>query len=225
MSGPILYLVIFIISYLLGSFQSSYIFGKTIKKVDIRNYGSGNPGATNAIRVFGFKFGMVCLLIDALKGALAILIVKLLLGNEDIAVELIAGFFVILGHNYPFYMGFKGGKGVAATIGIMLMINWKIALIAAVPSILIMVIFRVMSVASLTFQVFCFILLVFSNMGDGSLYFIALAAALYPLMSFWRHRQNIVRVIYGDEPKLWGKGKVKIDINEKKEDEEVEENK
>ncbi|MDD6807079.1 MAG: glycerol-3-phosphate 1-O-acyltransferase PlsY [Oscillospiraceae bacterium] len=214
MNEPMLIIVIFLICYLLGSFQSSYIFGKTIKKVDIRNYGSGNPGATNAIRVFGFKFGMVCLLIDALKGALAILLVQLILGDENILIELLAGFFVIIGHNYPFYMGFKGGKGVAATIGIMLMINWKVALIAAIPSIIMMVAFRIMSVASLTFQTVCFIALVLVNITSENLYSVALAAALYPLMSFLRHRKNIVRVFYGEEPRLWGKGKAEIKIDE-----------
>ena len=203
-------------SYLLGSFQPSYLFGKAIKHVDIRNYGSGNSGATNAIRVFGFKFGMVCLLIDAGKGALAVGLVKIFLspavvGSESLCVllQLISGIFVILGHNYPFYMHFRGGKGIAASLGIMLVINWKIFLIAAVPALLVLFIFRIMSVASLTFEFVVFVLFIIFYFSTPSFYWIVLAAAFYPFSSFYRHRNNLSRLVAGEEPKLWGKGSKK----------------
>ena len=154
----ILPLLSLVLSYLIGSFQSSYIFGKLLKKVDIRDYGSGNPGATNAIRVFGFKFGMACLIIDALKGVLAVYIVKTLFGADFITLQLAAGIAAILGHNYPFYMGFKGGKGVAASLGIILFIDWRVFVFAGFPAILILLITRIMSVASLSFE---FLVLVF----------------------------------------------------------------
>ncbi len=200
------------LSYLIGSFQPSYIFGKLIKKVDIRDYGSGNPGATNAIRVFGVKFGMMCLIIDALKGALAVLIVKFLFGPEWIQLQLAAGIAAIFGHNYPFYMGFKGGKGVAATLGIILMVDWRVFVLAGTPAILILLITRIMSVASLTFQFLTLVFFIFFNITNDSLISIAVTAALYPLISFWRHRQNISRLIAGEEPKLWGKGSKKITL-------------
>ena len=147
----ILYIVLALLgSYLIGCLQPSYLLGKAIKHVDIRDYGSGNSGATNAIRVFGFKFGMVCLLIDAAKGALAVLLVKLFLGPDvvgsegaAILLQLCCGLCVILGHNYPFYMHFRGGKGVAASIGILLMVDWRLILIAGIPALLVMVLSRI----------------------------------------------------------------------------------
>lgn len=201
-----------ILSYLIGSLQPSYLLGKAIKHVDIRDYGSGNSGATNAIRVFGFKFGMVCLLIDAAKGALTILAVKLLIGpmlenaGASILLQLCCGLCVILGHNYPFYMHFRGGKGVAASIGIFLMIDWRLFFIAGIPAILVMVFSRMMSVASLTMETLSFVGLAILCFHMDFYYGILLAAALYPAMSFWRHRDNLIRLAHGEESKLWGKG-------------------
>ncbi len=209
------------LSYLIGSFQPSYIFGKLIKKVDIRDYGSGNPGATNAIRVFGVKFGMMCLLIDALKGAIAVLIVKYAFGPDDIALQLIAGIAAIFGHNYPFYMGFKGGKGVAATLGIILMIDWRVFVCAGTPAILTLLITRIMSISSLLFQLLTLVFFIFFNITNNHLISIAVTAALYPLISFWRHRQNISRLIAGEEPKLWGKGSKKISLDKNVPDETI----
>lgn len=200
-------------SYLIGSLQPSYLLGKAIKHVDVRDYGSGNSGATNAIRVFGIKFGMVCLLIDALKGLLAILLVKLFLGPDVLGsvgaarlLQLCCGLCVILGHNYPFYMQFRGGKGVAASIGILLMIDWRLLLIAGIPALLVMVLSRMMSVASLTFETLCFVGLAILCFHMDFYYGILLAAFCYPAMSFWRHRSNLVRIAHGEESRLWGKG-------------------
>lgn len=204
-------------AYLLGSFQTSYLFGKLIKKVDIRNYGSGNPGATNAIRVFGAKFGMSVLIIDALKGALAIAVPKFLFGSTDVAAELLVGIFAIIGHNYPFYMGFKGGKGVAASIGIILMIDWRAFLIAGIPALIVLVVTRTMSVASLSFEFLSFVSFFALYFADKNLFWIVVTAALYPLMSFYRHRKNIINLLEGNEKKLWGKGSedIRIDKNNK----------
>ena len=204
----------FVGSYLVGSIQPSYLFGKAVKHVDIRDYGSGNSGATNAIRVFGFKFGMLCLLIDAGKRALVVGLVKLLLGPERLGgstslavlIQLICGIFVILGHNYPFYMHFRGGKGIAASLGIILVINWKIFLFAGIPALLVLLIFRIMSVASLTFELVVFILFTIVYYDTHDYYWITLAAAAYPFIAFFRHRNNLSRLVAGEEPRLWGKG-------------------
>lgn len=210
----ILFLILALLgSYLIGSLQPSYLLGKAIKHVDIRDYGSGNSGATNAIRVFGLPFGMTCLLIDALKGLVAILLVKLflgpdVLGSEGAAIlfQLCCGLCVILGHNYPFYMHFRGGKGVAASIGILLMIDWRLFLIAGIPALLILLIGRIMSVASLSFETLCFVGLAILCFHMDFYYLILLAAFCYPAMSFWRHRTNLVRLAHGEESRLWGKG-------------------
>ena len=202
-----------LISYLLGSFQASYLFGKAIKKVDIRNYGSGNPGATNAIRVFGLKFGLMCLFVDALKGFLAIILIKAFFGPELLLLQLISGIFVVLGHNHPFYMGFKGGKGVAATIGIVLAIDWRIFLLAGLPALIVLLLTRIMSLASLSFEFLIFVFFIFFNFQSADLLYISLISVLYPVVSFWRHKNNIFRLISGEEPKLFGKGSKKVVIN------------
>lgn len=199
-------------SYLLGSFQPSYLLGKAIKHVDIRDYGSGNSGATNAIRVFGAKFGFTCLAIDAGKGALAIGLVKIFLGPSVLGpslstlLQLICGICVILGHNYPFYMNFRGGKGIAASLGIILVINWKVFLVAGIPSIAILLIFRIMSVASLSFEFLSFVMFAIFYFPYPNYIWITLAAAVYPVLAFYRHRNNLSRLVAGKEPRLWGKG-------------------
>ena len=212
-TSTIIYIILALIgSYLLGSLQPSYLLGKALKHVDIRDYGSGNSGATNAIRVFGFKFGMVCLLIDAAKGALAVLLVKFLLGSllptagASTLLQLVCGLCVILGHNYPFYMHFRGGKGVAASIGILLSVDWRLVLIAGIPALIVMALSRTMSVASLSFETLSFVGLAILNLHESCYAGILVAALLYPAMSFWRHRSNLVRLAHGEESKLWGEG-------------------
>ncbi|TAH63236.1 MAG: glycerol-3-phosphate acyltransferase, partial [Gottschalkiaceae bacterium] len=122
-------IIIAIISYLLGNFATSYILGKIFKKTDIRMHGSGNAGATNALRVFGIKLAAATFLFDALKGVLAVIIGRMILGDIG---GYIGGVFVVVGHNWPIVLRFKGGKGVASTIGVALTINYKIALICIV---------------------------------------------------------------------------------------------
>ena len=211
----LVFAVVFL-SYFVGTFQSSYLLGKAVYKKDVRDYGSHNAGATNAIRVFGLKFGMLCLLLDALKGALAVLLTKAIVSghvtsepSRIVLLELICGLITVLGHNHPFYMGFKGGKGVAATIGVMFAIDWRIALIAGVPALLIMVAFRFMSVASLTFETLCFLCFTIFYFGTPESYLIAIGALYYPVISFYRHKENIKRLASGEEPRLWGKGSKK----------------
>lgn len=204
-------IAVFAISYLLGSIQPSYILGKKLKHVDIRDFGSGNSGATNAIRVFGIRFGIGCLLIDAAKGSIAIAIAKYIFNPNvidpsiSILLQLLCGLFVILGHNHPFYMDFQGGKGIAASIGILLTIDYRLFFIAGIPALLIMVIFRYMSVASLTFEFLSFVGITFLNFKEGTFYWVAIIAAFYPIIAFYRHKANIKRLATGTEPKLWSK--------------------
>src|SRR5690554_5690347 len=116
-----------VIGYLLGNIQSAYILGKLIKKVDIRTMGQGNAGASNAVESLGWKFGALVAFIDVLKGAVSIFLVKQLfnveLNSEGAFLLYLAGYTAILGHIYPFYMNFKGGKGTATLIGILIGLN------------------------------------------------------------------------------------------------------
>src|SRR5690554_4139407 len=108
------------VSYLLGCFSSAYFLGKMAKNIDIREYGSGNAGATNALRVMGKKIGALTFILDILKGIIAVIIGNKLLGLDG---KLLAGIFVVLGHNFPVFLNFKGGKGVATSLGVLMMVN------------------------------------------------------------------------------------------------------
>ena len=131
-----------VISYLIGSVNFSILLSRIISGKDIRESGSGNAGATNMLRTYGKKMGVITLLLDILKGVIAILGCRVLFGEAADTLAYIAGVFVALGHNFPLYFGFKGGKGVATSLGVILMLDWKVGLIVAVCAIAVMAITR-----------------------------------------------------------------------------------
>ncbi len=200
------YLIGILVGYLIGCLQTSYIVGKVTKNIDIRDYGSGNAGATNAIRVFGRKTGMFCLIIDALKGVAAILIARYFLDGTTL-ILLITGFGVILGHNYPFYMNFKGGKGIAASLGIFIAIDYRVFFLAGIPSLILLAATKYMSLASLSYSLLLilFMGIFYYNQPQGML--IILVTAAYTALAFWRHRENLKRLASGTERKIGKKEK------------------
>ena len=129
-----------IISYLIGSISFSVIFTKKFAGFDVREKGSKNAGSTNVLRTAGKKIAIITLLCDILKGIVAVLLAKFMgeqYGHDNIAVLVqIAALFVALGHTFPIFFGFKGGKGVATSLGVLLLINWKLGLILMVLHIL-----------------------------------------------------------------------------------------
>ncbi|MET1249813.1 glycerol-3-phosphate 1-O-acyltransferase PlsY [Sporolactobacillus sp. STCC-11] len=186
-----------IVSYLIGSISFSYLITKKIKKIDIRKTGSGNAGATNTMRVLGTGPAIGVLLLDVLKGIVCVLIARAL-GLPDWAVAL-SGFASIIGHDFPVYFGFKGGKGVATTIGVFFMIMPLYALIAGILTILIIAATRFVSLGSLFFLIATPVLgWIFSDYSSGVL----VASFLILLLAFYQHRANIVRLIHGNENKL-----------------------
>ncbi|MCQ2010086.1 MAG: glycerol-3-phosphate 1-O-acyltransferase PlsY [Sporolactobacillus sp.] len=186
-----------IISYLIGSISFSYLITKKIKKIDIRQTGSGNAGATNTMRVLGTGPAVGVLILDVLKGVVCILMANLL-GLPDWAVAL-SGLAAIIGHDFPIYYGFKGGKGVATTIGVFFMIMPLFALIAGVITILIIAVTRFVSLGSLFFLLFTPILgWIIHGYSAGVL----VVAFLITVLAFYQHRANIVRLIQGKENKL-----------------------
>ena len=143
-----------IVSYLIGSVNFSILLSKMLSGKDIRESGSGNAGATNMLRTYGKKMGVITLLLDVLKGIVVILLsrlVKNIAGTDEIypVISYIAGVCVILGHNFPLYFGFKGGKGVATSLGVVLMLDWKVGLIVAVVAIAVMAVTRYVSLGSI----------------------------------------------------------------------------
>ncbi|MGP4078332.1 glycerol-3-phosphate 1-O-acyltransferase PlsY [Pseudalkalibacillus sp. R45] len=196
-------IVVSIIGYLIGSISFSYLIAKKIKKIDIRTQGSGNAGATNTLRLLGWGPAITVLLLDASKGIVAVLL-SYLVGVEG-WIAFIAGLFAIIGHNWPIYYGFKGGKGVATTIGVFAILVFVPALISGIVAILTIAITRYVSLGSLIFMFLTPVLtLIF---GDYDTNYIILATII-GLLSLWRHRQNIQRLVKGTESKLGQKKEV-----------------
>ena len=212
----------FVIGYLLGLIQTAYIYGK-LHGIDIRDYGSGNAGTTNALRVLGKKAGLVVFLGDLLKAALACIIARIVGVHyfPDIVYPMIlwAGFGAVMGHNYPFYMGFKGGKGIAATAGIILgVLDWRIMVICLVAFITTVAITRYVSLGSLIVVTLFFLTFLCLGMWGKILNpatGIAFAGAeltesyiiifLFGCLAFYRHKANIIRLAHGEENKIFAK--------------------
>lgn len=189
--------VVFILSYLIGSISFSYLITKKIKKIDIRKTGSGNAGATNTQRVLGTRWAVGVLLLDVLKGIVCVLIARVL-GLADWAV-VAAGLCAIIGHDFPVYFGFKGGKGVATTIGVFLLIFPLYALIAGVIAILSIILTRYVSLGSLIFLLFTPVFVWLIGKGPWQ---VLIPAFLIAALAYYQHRANIGRLIHGNENKL-----------------------
>lgn len=191
------YIIIAIISYLLGNISFAYILGKLFTKKDVRDYGSGNAGATNALRAFGKKIGAMVFAGDVLKGVAAVLIGR----NFGGAVgSYLAGAFVIIGHNWPVLLNFKGGKGVATTIGVMLIINPHVTFVCFIFGFLVIVFTRTVSLGSIVGMALAPVSTIIAvNPFDLKLFIFCLLIAS---MSIYRHKENIKRLIKGKENKL-----------------------
>ena len=195
-----------IISYLIGSVNFSILISKAISGKDIRESGSGNAGATNMLRTHGKKMGVLTLLLDVLKGIIAIIIAIIVdknIGTNTGILSYIAGVCVILGHNFPIYFGFKGGKGVATSLGVVLMLDWKVGLIVAVCAIAIMAITRYVSLGSILGGAAYIVVeivkaIVTKNYNIVQLVCVVIIGGLL----IARHHANIKRLISGTENKL-----------------------
>lgn len=191
-----------VVGYLLGNIQAAYILGKLIKKVDIRTMGQGNSGASNAVESLGWKFGVLVAIIDVLKGAVSILLIKMLfkveLNSEGAFLLYLAGYTAILGHIYPFYMNFKGGKGTATLIGILLGMNPLYGLIGIlfIAATTFLTDYIVLGTAALTTYVV--VLTYLKDLGPGALILSILGA----LLSMFLHRKNYKRIKLGTETRL-----------------------
>lgn len=204
----IAYIIVAIVAYLIGSISFSIIISKKMAGFDVREKGSGNAGATNMLRSVGKKAAALTLLGDALKGVVAILfaiivgaIVKDL--DKSLLVQ-IAGIFVVIGHTFPVFFGFKGGKGVATSLGVLLMTNWKIGLICLIFALVLMVLTKTVSMGSVGAAILYPILVLFINTnftvseGSGYLIYSIILAAIV----IFNHRENIKRILNGTENKL-----------------------
>ena len=195
------------IGYACGLFETGYFYGKK-KGVDIRTKGSGNSGATNTLRTFGWKAGLVTCLGDILKTVAAVLAVKLIFGRtytEDIILlELYAGFGAVLGHNFPFYLKFKGGKGVACTGGMVLAV---FPIVAPVSMGLFVSLGSIIGLISVFVQVVIYgqLGIITVPMGIRAEFYIV--TACFTILGVWQHRANIRRLANGTENKIGAKKK------------------
>lgn len=196
-----------ILGYAFGCFSTGYVVGK-MNKVDIRKYGSGNVGTTNALRTLGAKAGALTLLGDALKAVIPILLVRLVLFKGLHYTELLTlytGLGVVIGHNYPVWLKFKGGKGIAATGGVMAAFDPLIVPIALPLFILIVAITRYVSLGSLFVAVFFPVWIAIRYPGNIHMLIVTL---VFMILAFIKHHSNIKRLMNGTENKIGQKVKI-----------------
>lgn len=210
--------------YAFGLFQTAYIIGK-IHHIDIREYGSGNSGATNALRVLGKRAGLMVYLGDCLKCVIACLIARLIFNHFAPEMTLLmvvyTGLGVVLGHIFPFYMGFKGGKGISAISGAVIsLLDWRIILPCLVVFILVVAISRYVSLGSIVLMLQMWIMyMVFVLMNPEHIYHLGrqyvvesiIVLGCLAALAIYKHKANIVRLIHGEESKL---GKKKTEQTE-----------
>ena len=203
-------ILLLIIGYIIGNIETGYIFGR-LNKMEIRNYGSGNAGATNTLRVLGPKAGLIVFLGDFCKSLIPCLVVRYIF-RDNVSLSymymLYIGLGVVLGHNFPFYLGFKGGKGVASTAGIIMALDIRIAAVCLAAFIVIVAVTRYVSLASIVVMII-FIgmshLLVKTNYGfanGSSPMEFRLLVVVIGFLSIFMHRANIKRLLSGTENKI-----------------------
>ena len=193
-----------ILSYLIGSIPTAYIFGKMLKGIDIREHGSGNVGATNVFRVLGKKPGTIVLLLDILKGVVPVVIVANGLGLIEVLDFVLLAIAAVSGHNWTIFLKFKGGKGIATSFGVLIGLTIQIAMIRPVliGVILIWLVTflstRIISVSSILAATCLPIIMVFTNQD----FTIILLGIMFCVFVVARHKANIRRLFAGQEPRV-----------------------
>ncbi len=197
-------LVIVITSYVLGSIPSSYIMGRLIKGIDLRNHGSGNLGAANTFRVLGARAAVPVLLIDIGKGFLAVKLTSFL-GMEHFVYSLIAVLVVIIGHNFSMFVNFSGGKGVGTTTGAFVCLAPVAVGICFIIWLVILLIFRIVSIANIiSISILPLTIFLANRYGGETTHISIIYLSIFTaLMVIYKHRSNIKRMIDGKEGKLF----------------------
>ena len=207
-----IYIIVGIIAYLIGSINFSVLISKKMAGFDVREKGSGNAGTTNMLRSVGKKAAAITLICDILKGVISI-VIAIIVGNiaKNLDRELllqIAGIAVVLGHTFPIFFGFKGGKGVATSLGVLLISNWQIGLICLVFAVVLMALTSMVSLGSCAAAVLFPVLTLFINQHytvltdgkSGRVYFVY--SVILAIIVLYNHRSNIKRILSGTENKL-----------------------
>lgn len=198
MSGVIAAIVV---SYLLGSISFSILVAKWLRKIDIRDHGSGNAGATNTLRVLGKGPGIAVFVLDIAKGVAAVFIGRALMGDEYGWLPVASGLAAIAGHNWPVFFKFKGGKGIATTIGAMATLALVPSLIAGAAAIAVIAATRYVSLGSMLFAALLPIIAAIGGFDRSVVW----GAVIVAVLAIFRHRKNIVKLLNGTENKLGSK--------------------
>lgn len=197
-SDPLILILVAVFGYLLGSVPFGIVITRALGLGDLRKIGSGNIGATNVLRTGNKPAAAATLILDAGKGGIAVLIARALVGGD---AAQIAGLMAFLGHLYPVWLRFKGGKGVATFLGTLLALSWPVGLAACASWLVAAALGRISSLAALvaaassTFWMVLF--------GQSHMIFVGM---IMTLLVYWRHRENIARLRAGTEPKIGKKG-------------------
>lgn len=197
--------IVFVVAaYLIGNLNFAYILVKFLKNEDVRNYGSGNAGTTNVLRVMGKNVAIPVFLLDAFKGTLVVLVGRYALNVDEVFLVL-GGIAVVAGHNWPVFLQFRGGKGTATSLGVFLVYDWEVAVIAIMIGLIVLAIWKMVSLTSMVGMT---MLPIFTLLFGRSVPEIVFAFVLC-LFSIYQHRKNIGRIIQGKESKLGQKVKMK----------------
>jgi glycerol-3-phosphate acyltransferase PlsY len=212
-------LIVTVIAYLAGSLPFGFLTARFVAGIDIRSEGSGNIGATNVARVLGTKYGIFVLCLDCLKGLLPVLLLPMLfewlVSNADASgavnhIRVACGVMTIVGHMFPCWLLFRGGKGVATALGVVLVVSWKASLAAFVVFVVVFVIARIVSLGSILaaitfagFQMWRLMPEPFSKSNWSEAAF----SLVIPLLIIYRHRSNLTRLLKGEEPRFESGGK------------------
>ena len=193
-------LLILLLGYLFGSFPSGYLAGRIAKGIDIRSLGSGSTGATNVLRQIGKRAAITVFLIDVFKGVLSILVAKYFLLNDSWQVAI--GLSTLIGHIWPVWLHWKGGKAVATGLGVFLGLSWQVGLATLGIFIITITLFRIVSLASVI-SALALPLIMFLSFKSSNISVPFLVISLLSMvLVIWRHRENIVRLMKGKEPRI-----------------------
>ena len=202
----IAYIIVLVMAYLLGSISFSVIISKKMAGFDVREKGSGNAGSTNVLRTVGTKAAVLTLVCDVLKGVVAVLIAALV-GNiwrelDGALLVQLAGIFVIIGHTFPIFFKFKGGKGVATSLGVLLITNWQIGLICLVFALVLMALTRMVSVGSIGAAILYPVLTLFISQNYIVPGNYVISSIIIAVLVVFNHRSNVKRLLSGTENRI-----------------------
>lgn len=198
------------VGYLFGCFSTGTFVGK-YHHIDLKKVGSGNSGTTNALRTMGWKAALITFLGDVLKALIPVLGFRLILPHFGMEADwvyfcaLCCGLGVVLGHNFPFWMDFKGGKGIAVTAAVILSVaDWPVMAVGLTLFILIVAVSRYVSLGSLMVVWLLPVNTILFHGKDSLFVPMLIVSLLFTLLGYVRHKDNIVRLLHGNERKLWG---------------------